>query len=145
MSTHTIERPAAPPAIDLEGRFPGRFLSVTSFKRNGDGVATPLWAVDDGRRLYAFTDLQSAKVRRIRREPQVLVASCRVNGKLRGRPVPARAEILTASADLEYVRRLLLDRYSVSYRLVMLFYALGRRLKGKGAVADGAVLAITVE
>jgi PPOX class probable F420-dependent enzyme len=145
MATQTIERPVQRPAADLEALFPGRFLSVTSFKRDGTGVATPVWFVSDGRRLFAFTDLHSAKVRRIRRNPHVLVASCRADGKLRGEPVPARAEVLTATADLERVQRLLLDRYEVSYRFVMLAYRLGRRLRGRRSIADGAALAITVE
>lgn len=145
MNTQTIERPEERPTVDLEALFPSRFLSITSFKRDGSGVATPVWSVSDGTRLYAFTDLHSAKVRRIRRHPQITVAPCRVNGKLVRPPVPARAEVLTARADLEYARRLLLERYKVSYRLVMLFYRLGRRLKGRQAVAEGAALAITIK
>ena len=82
----TIESPIERPA-DLDALFPGRYLSVTSFKRDGTGVATPVWFVSDGRRLFAFTDLHSAKIRRIRRNPKVLVASCRLGGKLRREPV----------------------------------------------------------
>jgi PPOX class probable F420-dependent enzyme len=145
MTTQTTERPVQPPVADLEAVFPGRYLSVTSFKRNGAGVATPVWFVSDGRQLFAFTDLHSPKVRRIRHNPHVLVASCRVNGKQRSEPVLARAQVLTADTDLERVRTLLLDRYKISYRVVMLFYRLGRRLRGKQSVADGAALAITVE
>ena len=144
MATQTT-RPIQRAAADLAARFPGRYLSVTSFKRDGTGVATPVWSVSDGKRLFAFTDLHSAKVRRIRRDPRVLVASCRANGKLRGEPVPAHAEVLTATAELERVQKLLIERYKVTYRLVMLFYRLGRRLRGKQSVADGAALAITVE
>ncbi|HSC03150.1 MAG TPA: PPOX class F420-dependent oxidoreductase [Solirubrobacteraceae bacterium] len=132
-------------AADLEALFPGRFLSVTSFKRDGTGVATPVWSVSDGTRLFAFTDLHSPKVWRIRRNPRVLVASCRADGKLRGQPVEARAEVLTAAADLERVQKLLLTRYKVTYRVVMRFYRVGRRLRGKQSVADGAALAITLE
>ena len=145
MATQTIERPVARAAADLEALFPGRYLSVTSFKRDGSGVATPLWFVCDGGRLCALTDLHSAKVRRIRRDPRVLVAPCGASGKLRGEPLPARAEVLTATPDLERVQRLLIDRYRISYRVVMLFYRLGRRLRGRPSVADGAALAITVE
>ena len=140
----TIERPAER-LPDLEALFPGRFLSVTSFKRDGTGVATPVWSVSDGRRLFAFTDLRSAKIRRIHRNPRVLVASCRPGGKLRREPVAAHAEVLTATADLERVRTHLLARYKISYRVVMLFYRLGRRLRGKQGVADGAALTITLE
>jgi PPOX class probable F420-dependent enzyme len=144
MATQTIERPVERPSADLEALFPGRYLSVTSFKRDGSGVATPVWFVSDGRRLFALTDLHSAKVRRIRRSPRVLVAPCGPSGKLRGEPIPAHVEVLTATADLERVQKLLMQRYKVSYRVVMLFYRLGRRLRGETAVADGAALAIEV-
>ena len=145
MTTQTIERPVQRPAADLQALFHGRYLSVTSFKPDGTGVATPVWFVSDGRRLLALTDLHSAKVRRMRRDPRVLVASCRADGRLRGETLPARVEVLTATSDLERVRRLLIERYRMSYRLVMLAYRLGRRLRGQRSVADGAALAITLE
>ena len=145
MTTQATERPVQRRALDLAARFPGRYLSVTSFKRDGSGVATPVWFVSDGSRLFALTDLHSAKVRRMRRDPRVLIASCRPNGKLRGEPISGRAEILTATADLERVRELLMECYRISYRLVMSFYRLGRRLHGRRSVADGAALAITVD
>jgi PPOX class probable F420-dependent enzyme len=141
---------AAPPlahpgarAGSMEELFPGRYVSITSFKRDGTGVATPVWFVCDDSGLVALTDLHSAKVRRIRRNPRVLIASCRVDGKLRRDPVTARAEVLTAPPELERVQKLLSARYKISYRVVMLFYRLGRRLRGKQTVADGAALAIT--
>jgi PPOX class probable F420-dependent enzyme len=145
MATQTIERPAQRAAVDLEALFPGRYLSVTSFKRDGTGVATPVWFVFDGGRLFALTDLHSPKVWRMRRNPRVLVAPCRVDGKRRSEPLPARAEVLTATPELERVQKLLLERYKGSYRLVMVIYRLGRRLRGQRSVADGAALAITVE
>src|SRR3954451_3878112 len=105
MTTQSIERSVERAAADLEPLFPGRYLSVTSFKRDGTGVATPVWFVSNGSRLFALTDLHSAKVRRIRRNPRVLIASCRADGKLRSEPVPARAEVLTATTELERVQK----------------------------------------
>ena len=145
MATQTIERPLQRPAADLEALFPGRYLSLTSFKHDGTGVATPLWFVSDGKRLFALTDLHSAKVRRMRGNSHVLVAPCGPNGKLRSEPLPARAEVLTESADLERVQKLLIERYKTTYRLVMLIYRLGRRLRGQPGLAEGAALAFTVE
>jgi PPOX class probable F420-dependent enzyme len=144
MATQTIQRPLQRRSADLKALFPGRYLSVTSFKRDGTGVATPVWFVSDGERLVALTDLHSAKVRRMRRNPRVLIAACRADGKLRNEPIPARAEVLTAPADLERVRKPLIERYKISYRLVMLIYRLGRRLRGQRSVADGAALTITI-
>jgi PPOX class probable F420-dependent enzyme len=144
MATQTTFRTAPEPAPDLDVLFPGRYLSITSFKRDGSGIATPVWFVSDRERLFALTDLHSAKIRRIRHDPHVLVASCRPWGTLCREPLGARAEVLTDTADLERVRRLLLARYKISYRIVMLFYRLGRRLGGKQSVAEGAALAITL-
>lgn len=144
MTTATIERPVERPT-DLDEIFPGRYLSVTSFKRDGSGVATPVWFASDGERLFALTDLHSPKVRRIRHDPHVLVASCRADGKLRREPVSAHAEVLSSTAELGRVQGLLLARYRISYRVVMFFYRLGRRLRGEQSVADGAALAITLD
>lgn len=144
-STRTAPETTEPAASSFEARIPGRYLNITSFKRDGTGVDTPVWFVSDGARLFAFTDLRSAKVRRIRRNPKVLVASCWPWGQLRGEPRQAHAEVLTETEDLERVRELLLSRYKISYRAMMLFYRLGRRARGKQSVADGAVLAITLE
>jgi uncharacterized protein len=145
MATQTIARSVEQPVARTVATFPERFLSVTSFKRDGTPVATPVWFVSDGKRLYALTDLHSAKVWRIRRHPRVLVAACRANGELLTGQVPARAEVLTATEDLDYVQKLLLKRYRISYRVVMLGYRLGRLFRGRRSVADGAALAITVE
>jgi PPOX class probable F420-dependent enzyme len=141
MSIQTIERPA----VDVRTLVPGRFISVTTFKRDGAAVATPVLSVLHDGRLYAFTDLHSGKVKRLRRDPRVLVAPCWPGGWLRGAPMPGRAEILTDDASLQRVQRLLLDRYKVMYRLVLLGYQLGRRLRGAPAYPDAAALAITID
>jgi len=145
MPTQTIERAARRTVADLQTRFPGRYLSLTSFKRDGTGVATPLWFVRDGSRLLALTDLHSAKVRRIRRDPRVLVAPCGPSGKLRGEAVPAHVEVLTAIPDLERTQKLLMQRYKLSYRVIGLIYRIGRRFRGERGSGEGAVLAITAE
>jgi uncharacterized protein len=146
MATQTIESPRRQPAADVDACFPGRYLSVTSFRRDGAGVATPLWFVSDGERLFALTDAHAAKVRRIRHNPRVLVAPCRASGKLRGEPLPAHAEVLTDTADLDRVQQLLIERYKISYRLVMSIYRLRRRLGGGGTSAtDGAALVMSVD
>ena len=144
-ATEARERPGHETRLDVDALLPGRYLSVTSFKRDGAGVTTPVWAVSDGERLFAFTDLRSAKVRRIRHNPHVLIAACWVNGKLRRAPISAHADILTSEAELQRVHDLLLARYKISYRVVMLFYRLGRRLRGKQSIADGAALGITID
>ena len=74
--------------------FDGRYLGLTTFKRNGTGVTTPVWFVREAGRLLVETDPESYKVKRIRREPTVSVTLCTARGRLLEIPVPAHAEIL---------------------------------------------------
>jgi PPOX class probable F420-dependent enzyme len=90
--------------------FRGRYLSITSYRRDGRGVATPVWFVQQDGRLLAETDAASGKVKRIRRNPQVRVAACTARGRLRGKQVPAVAEILPDS-ETGAVERLIASKY----------------------------------
>ena len=90
--------------------FRGRYLSITSYKRDGRGVATPVWFVLRDGRLLVETDAASGKVKRIRRNPQVRVAVCTASGRLRGTQVPAVAQILPDS-ETGAVERLIADKY----------------------------------
>lgn len=90
MSTRTIEQPRPAPAA----RILGKYVSLVSFKRDGTPVATAAWFVVDGDRLLVITDAHSGKVKRIRRNPEVTVATCRPDGRVTGQPVRARAQIL---------------------------------------------------
>jgi len=92
--------------------FPGKYLSITSFRRDGTGKATPVWFVQEGGRLLVETDAGSYKVTRIRRNPWVTIAPCTATGRLRGQPVTARAELLP-DAEIGRVERLVAGKYRV--------------------------------
>jgi len=62
----------APPA---NWTFPVKYISVTTYRRDGTDVATPVWFVQDGDRLLIRTGVDSGKAKRIRRNPAVLVAA----------------------------------------------------------------------
>jgi PPOX class probable F420-dependent enzyme len=124
------------------GAFPGKYLSVTTFRRDGTGVATPVWFVPEDGRLLVETGADSYKVRRIRRDPAVTIAACTATGRLRGAPVPARAELLP-DAEVARVHRLIAERYRFSLLLirpVRAIQALFRR--GRPDVAS-TIVAIT--
>jgi uncharacterized protein len=113
--------PAAPAAV------PGKYLSLTSFRRDGTGVATPVWFVETGGRLLVETDAASYKVRRIRRDPRVTIAPCTATGRLRGKPVPAWAELLP-DTEVARVERLMARKYRVDLLFIKPFRALQRAL-----------------
>ena len=67
---------------------------VVSYRRDGTAVPTPVWFGSDSRGLYFRSRAGSAKVKRIRRNPQILVAPCDENGAPLGEAVAAAAEPL---------------------------------------------------
>src|SRR5262245_24135278 len=72
-----------------------RYISLTTFKRDGTPVSTPVWVVtDDGERLLVWSAERTWKVRRLRRDPRVLVAPSNFRGKERGRRIPAQARVV---------------------------------------------------
>jgi len=118
------------PAATLAA-FPGKYLSITSYRSDGAAVATPVWFVQQDGRLLVETDAASGKVRRIRRNPAVQVAICSGRGRLRGKPVPAVAQVLP-EAEVASVHRLLEHKYRADMlvigplRLVQSVLHLGR-------------------
>jgi uncharacterized protein len=97
--------------------FPGKYLSLTSFRRDGTGVATPVWFVEADGRLLVETDASSYKVRRIRRDPRVTIAPCTATGRLRGTSVPAWAELLP-DAEVARVDQLMAGKYRVDLLVI---------------------------
>jgi PPOX class probable F420-dependent enzyme len=111
------------PAAPTGTRFSGKYLSITSFRANGTGVATPVWFVEEDGRLYVDTDGSSYKAKRIRANPRVLVAPCTASGRLKAQAINARAAVVTempASARQSYEHKYRVDRVLIApvYRLV---------------------------
>ena len=106
----------------------GKYLLITSYKKDGSAAPTPVWVVRDGDTLGAWTAADSWKVKRIRRRADVLVGPCDVRGNPSGQPLPAHAEVADADTTERY-RRLLARKYGLLGRLTLL----GSRLRrGKG-------------
>lgn len=90
--------------------FRGKYLSITSYKRDGTGVATPVWFAQQDGRLLVETDAASGKVKRIRHNPAVQIAACTASGRLHGGQVPAVAEVLPES-EVSGAERLITRKY----------------------------------
>ncbi|KUO09093.1 PPOX class F420-dependent oxidoreductase [Streptomyces sp. DSM 15324] len=114
-------------ALDRLGA--GKYLLITSYRKNGTGVATPVWVVRDGDTLGAWSAADAWKVKRIRARADVLVGPCDVRGNPTGAPVPATAEICDAHTTAHY-RTLLARKYGILGRLTLLGSRLRRGLDG---------------
>jgi PPOX class probable F420-dependent enzyme len=90
---------------------------VVTFRRDGTAVPTPLWfGLDQEGRLFFRTGANVAKVKRLRRNPRVLVAPCTVRGKPKGPSVEGTARVLP-SEEKEHAEATIESNYGVGRRL----------------------------
>ncbi|MCZ4514687.1 PPOX class F420-dependent oxidoreductase [Streptomyces sp. ActVer] len=113
----------------LERLGAGKYLLVTSYRKNGTPVATPVWVVRDGDTLGVWTVTDSWKVKRIRSRADVLVGPCDVRGNPTGEQLPATAEVCDQDVT-EHYRRLIARKYGINGRLVLLGSRLRRGKNG---------------
>jgi PPOX class probable F420-dependent enzyme len=69
------------------------YLNLETFRKNGEGVRTPVWFWEDGGVLYVRTEDGSGKVKRARRNPQVRVTPCKMDDRSRAHQPRPEEEI----------------------------------------------------
>ncbi|MEC4574922.1 PPOX class F420-dependent oxidoreductase [Streptomyces virginiae] len=107
-----------------------RYVSLTTFRKDGTPVATPVWAVADGGELYVWTRSDSWKVKRIRNDGRVTLAACDVRGRVEeGASVVEGQARLLDEEGLRRVRRLMSRKYTWQFWVVDVPAALARRGK----------------
>jgi len=72
-----------------------RYISLVTYKRSGEAVETPVWFAELEGRYYAFSEGDAFKVKRLRRNPAVKAAPCRVLGTVTGEWVAGSGRIVT--------------------------------------------------
>ena len=60
------------------------YISLATFRRTGVAVETAVWFARAGDKLYVFTESRAGKIKRLRNDSHVRVATCSVSGKVRG-------------------------------------------------------------
>ncbi len=73
-----------------------QYILLTTFRRSGVAVSTPIWFAERDGKLYAKTRNDSGKFKRIRNNPGVTVAPCTMRGKITGPEFSGTARILSA-------------------------------------------------
>ncbi len=97
------------------------YISLTTFRKNGTPVPTPVWHAVNGDELFVVSDAGAGKVKRIRNNAQVVVTVCDIRGRIT--PGAASAEgtaRLLDEADTRAGRALIARKYLLS-RLGNLF------------------------
>ena len=106
-----------------------KFVSLTTYKKNGDAVATPMWVGRDGDHLFVWTPADSAKIKRVRNDPRVTLVPCGRFGKPNNdaEPVAGTAEVITEPATVRRLAEVIRHKYGLEYRVVTLIERLAAR------------------
>ena len=117
-----------------------KYISFTSYKRNGDAVSLPVWVVpfEGG---YAFTtDGPSYKVKRVRNNPSATVQVCSLRGKVApgANVYQGTAEVLEGE-QVAAVRRAIKRKYRVAYALAITPQEILSKLRRKPATGTVAI------
>jgi PPOX class probable F420-dependent enzyme len=113
-----------------------RYINLESFKKNGDGVKTPVWCAtlaDD--KVVVFSEGEAYKVKRVRNNPRVRVAQCDVRGKVLGPWFEGTASIVTDKAREQAAYAALRQKYGWQMRTLDFFSGLAGK-KSKRAVLE---------
>jgi len=116
----------SPALADLAG---ASFVSLTTFRKTGVGVSTPVWIARDGDDLIVTTPRKSGKVKRLRNAPRVTLVPCDRRGRVQeGAPVvEGTARIVSDEDTVERLGRVFLGKYRLEYRVFMVIERLVSR------------------
>ena len=87
-----------------------KYVSLTTFRKSGVAVSTPIWFAEDGGKMYFMSRDDSGKAKRIRNKAQTKVAPCTIRGKVTGPEFPAQVHFLPRE-DWERARKLIRHKY----------------------------------
>jgi|TARA_B110000263_G_scaffold247847_1_gene261516 PPOX class probable F420-dependent enzyme len=106
-----------------------RTINITTYKKSGDVVHTPVWVVTDGTLGYVRTSKSSGKVKRIKNNHRAVIATCTSSGKITGDKIEIKAEVMELSRqDYESINKKFRTKYNLLYFAMRLF----RRLEPYG-------------
>ena len=101
---------------------------LTTFRRGGEAVSTPLSIAVAGGKAYFVTASDSGKASRLAHTPRVTLAPCTVSGRVTGETVNGRARLLDPDERRRAAKGLLRPNGGLLWSLV------AYRLQGKKMV-----------
>jgi PPOX class probable F420-dependent enzyme len=105
------------------------FISLTTFRKSGDAVSTPVWIARDGDDLVVTTPASSGKVKRLRNSARVEMRVCDRMGRVtEGAPViHGTAEIESGDDVTAKLNAIFGAKFRVEYRIFLAIERLGKQ------------------
>jgi uncharacterized protein len=104
--------------VSLETLANSPYAMVTTFRKDGRAVGTPVWIVAYQDGLGIWTVATFGKVKRIRRNPRVTIATCDIRGNNVGPAAEGTACILD-EVGTEAVRAAIRRKYGLMGRITL--------------------------
>lgn len=105
-----------------------QYLNLETFRKNGQGVKTPVWFAQDGDTLRIWTQADSGKVKRIHRDGNVRIVPSTASGEPTGEWAEAHAKVLEDTREVDFTARLFKKKYGIMFNL---FGAMGKLRRAK--------------
>jgi len=104
------------------------FVSLTTFRKSGAAVSTPVWIAREGDSLIVTTPEDSGKVKRLRNSGRVQLSPSTRMGKVADDAprYDAVAEIISDSAAVTAMGETFLAKYRLEYRIFMWIESRGK-------------------
>lgn len=98
-----------------------KFISLETYKRNGEAVRTPVWFVEEGGLLYFHSPSKSGKVKRLQRNPVVRLAPCARFGRIEGDWLKGKATRIDGEEETKRIVKLVNSSQSGGDRIIGFF------------------------
>ncbi len=100
------------------------YVSLTTYRKSGEAMPTPVWFTREGDTLYVYTILNSGKVKRVRNNGNVVLAACDMRGTIHGEAFEAQATFADKN-DFKRIERLFDQKYNIMKKVfgVMAFFS----------------------
>ena len=119
-----------------------KYVSFTTFKKNGDAVSCPVWIAPLGNGSAGFTtDATSGKVKRLRNNPKVTLQACDMRGRVTAdQQVVEATAVPVTGADAELVTAAIKKKYGLPVTVIGALAALRAFVTRKKASERAAVV-----
>ena len=72
-----------------------KYINLETFRKNGNGVKTPVWFVTENDKIYVITRESTGKVKRLANNPKVNFAPCSFKGSIEGDWLSGKTTLIT--------------------------------------------------
>lgn len=110
-----------------------KYVRLTTYKRDGTGVSTPVWWVDMGDGTFGFwTSSASGKAKRLAHTSRVTVQPCNQRGVAKPGTSPEEASArLVSGAEREAIRQRVIAKYGFMTKITKFLAKIFGIVKGK--------------